>query len=354
MNLSIMNITSIKTKHLQSGISLVEILVSLVISLFLLGGIIQVYLGSTTTYKFANALSQVQENGRFAMDTITQDLRAAGDWGCINFNPRNVTIINNTTIQNIQNTLVPAVGVIAPTLDFITNPPISGTNNAGGLGTTDTITISGSKPGQANITSPFRVPGATNVRVNNTSLFAANDIALITRCGSNDLTIAAEADIFRVTSVDTTNSQLNHATALSQQYENDAVIKRLQTVTYTIGAGSIVDATGVAEPALFRSEFANNQELIEGVENMQILYGVDTNNDNYANQYVTSNNAGTFRNVVSIRIMLLVRSTEDFVTDQSQVIPFPFSTSPDANPGDRRIRQVFTSTIALRNQVGIL
>lgn len=345
MSASILHSVSVKTKHLQSGISLVEILVSLVISLFLLGGIIQVYLGNTSTYKFANALSQVQENGRFAMDTISQDLRAAGDWGCINFNPLNVTTINNTTITNINNTLVPQGGFVAAIHDFITNTPIRATNNTGGLNTSDTITISGSKPGQVNISSPFSTPAQTFVTVNRTNPFIVGDLALIARCGPNDLLIPAEADIFRVTGVDTVNSRLNHATTLSQQYQNDAVIQRLQTVTYSIGAGT------AAQPALFRADNGTNQELIEGVQDMQILYGVDTNSDTYANQYVTSNNVASFRSVVSIRVMLLVRSTENFVTDQPQVVPF--NGAADANPGDRRIRQVFISTIALRNRVGI-
>ena len=60
-------ISTINSHKHQSGISLVEILVSLVISLFLLGGIVQVYLGNKTTFKFSNAISEVQENGRFSL-----------------------------------------------------------------------------------------------------------------------------------------------------------------------------------------------------------------------------------------------------------------------------------------------
>ena len=59
----------------QIGISLVEVLVALVISLFLLGGIVQVYVGNKVTFKFTNALAEVQENGRFALDLMSQDLR---------------------------------------------------------------------------------------------------------------------------------------------------------------------------------------------------------------------------------------------------------------------------------------
>ncbi|MFT5657698.1 MAG: type IV pilus assembly protein PilW [Gammaproteobacteria bacterium] len=340
MSLKTLKYRGLKNMRAQAGISLVEILVSLVISLFLLGGIISVYVGNTTTYRFANALSQVQENGRFALDTITQDLRAVGDWGCINFNPANVANINNTL--NI-------VGANAALNDFLGNPPVLGTNDAGGLGTSDTITISGSQPGQVNIAAPFSTTAQTFVTVNTVGPFVVGDVALITRCGPNDGP-TVEAEIFRVTGIVNASGRLTHATALSQIYRNDATLKRLQTVTYSLAVGN------GGEPTLWRSVFGVNLQLIQGIEDMQILYGIDTDGvntagQNYANQYVTANNVANFRTVVSIRIMLLVRSTDAFVTDTPQVIPF--NGAADANPGDRRIRQVFTTTIALRNRAGI-
>jgi type IV pilus assembly protein PilW len=334
-----------KNRRKQSGISLVEVLVSLVISLFLLGGIIQVFLGNKATHKFSSALSQVQENGRFAMDAISRDLRSAGDWGCINFNPTDATTINNTTINNINNNLVGEEGYIAAIHDFIANSPIVGTNDIDGVNTSDTITLTGSKPGQVNVRAPFSATTMNYITTNSISFFADGDIALITRCGSNDLLIPQEADIFRVTSVDTSANRLNHTVTLSQQYENDATIMELQTVAYSIEEG----ASG--EPALFRSLFNDNQEFIEGVENMQILYGIDTTSDAFANQYVTANNVANFRNVVSVRVMLLVRSFENFVIDQAQTYTFNGNV---VMASDRRIRRVFTNTIALRNRIGIL
>lgn len=332
-------------RRTQSGISLVEVLVSLVISLFLLGGIIQVFLANKATRQFSNALSQVQENGRFAMDAISRDLRSVGDWGCINFNPSNATTINNTTITNIDNNLIGEEGYTASVHDFISNSPILGTNNVSGFNTSDTITLSGSKPGQVNVIAPFSATTLDYITTNSVSLFVDGDIALITRCGSNDLLMPQEADIFRVTSVNTPANRLNHAVTLSQQYENDATIMKLQTVTYSIRKG----ASG--EPALFRSLFNDDQEFIEGIEDMQILYGIDTTNDAFANQYVAANHVTDFRTVVSVRVMLLVRSFENFVIDQAQTYTFNGNA---VMASDRRIRRVFTNTIALRNRVGIL
>ena len=85
-------------KH-QQGISLVEVLVALVISLFLLAGIIQVYVANKSSYGFSNSISRIQENGRYAMDIMAQDLRMAGFFGCAIFDPEDDAamdaIVNN-------------------------------------------------------------------------------------------------------------------------------------------------------------------------------------------------------------------------------------------------------------------
>ena len=117
----------------------------------------------------------------------------------------------------------------------------------------------------------------------------------------------------------------------------------LQTVTYSIANG----ASG--EPSLFRTEFGTALELVEGIEEMQILYGVDSDNYQFANQYLSSNNVADFEDVVSIRVMLLVRSIDDFVAEAPQTYSF---NGAQTTPADRRLRQVFTATVALRNRIG--
>ena len=326
----------------QSGISLVEILVALVISLFLLAGIVQVYTANRATFSFTNALAEIQENGRFALDTMSQDLRLVGDWGCVTY--------DSDDTSNFNDTLPGMIGYNAAYHDFLGEDAIEG-DEGNGLNGSDTLTIRGGKPGQANVeaeaaTSSFSTAGTARIFTSKTRSIGGGDIILIARCGANDLLIPAEADILEVSSVDNTNpnqTQINLGSAKSQQFENDAVVIELQTVTYSIAAG----ASG--EPALWRTEFGIAQELVEGVEEMQIQYGIDTDSDQFPNQYVTSDNVPDFEDVVSIRIGLLVRSIDDFVTEDSQTYTFNGATT---TPADRRIRQVFSTTIALRNRIG--
>ncbi len=322
----------------QLGISLVEVLVALVISLFLLGGIVQVYTGNKTTFAFTNALAEIQENARFAMETMSQDLRLAGEWGCIAFDSADTTNINDTlTAGNVA-------GYDTDFHDFIGEDSIQGIN---GAGVPDSITIRGGKPSQTNVEGPFTASTTQHIYTDTTNTITANDIILVARCGANDLLIAAEADILPVTSVvvGTTADQrrINLGANKSQQFENDAMVIELQTVDYTIQNG----ASG--EPALFRAEFGVAQELVEGVEDMQILYGVDTDNDQFPNQYVSADGVGDWEDVVAVRISLLMRSIDDFITEAPQTITF---NGGNITPGDRRIRQVFTTTVALRNRIG--
>ncbi len=330
----------------QMGISLVEILVALVISLFLLGGIVQVYVGQKVTFKFTSALAEVQENGRFALDSMSQDLRLASQWGCVPFDPTNTTNINDTLNPgtfpghdpNFHDFITPGLGMGA----------IAGTNDAG-INGSDSLTVRGGKAGSTNVEAPFTAATVNTLNVNPIGSISGGDIILVARCGANDLVTAFEADILPVSSVDTTNPLQTVITVnanKSQQFENDAMVIELQTVTYTIGPA----ASGNGELALFRQEFNNAaQELVEGVQDMQVLYGIDTTNSQFPNQYVTSTNVPNFDNVVSLRVMLLIHSIDDFVTEAPQT--YTFNGVP-TTAADRRLRQVFTTTIALRNRIG--
>jgi len=47
-----------------------------------MAGVIQIFLSAKQAYRLQENLSRLQENGRFAMDFITKDVRMAGYAGC--------------------------------------------------------------------------------------------------------------------------------------------------------------------------------------------------------------------------------------------------------------------------------
>ena len=67
---------------LQRGFTLIELMIAMLIGVFLMGGVIQIFLSAKQAYRLQENLSRLQENGRFAMDFITKDVRMAGFAGC--------------------------------------------------------------------------------------------------------------------------------------------------------------------------------------------------------------------------------------------------------------------------------
>ena len=76
--------------------TLVEIMVALTISLILLAGVMQIFLASKQTYRMQDGMSRLQENARFALHFLDQDLRMAGYHGCssLSAQPNNIVDLN--------------------------------------------------------------------------------------------------------------------------------------------------------------------------------------------------------------------------------------------------------------------
>jgi len=310
-------------KYSQQGLSLVEIMVALTISLILMAGVLQIFIGNQQSYRVQEATSRLQESGRFVGHMITKEIRMADFWGCAG------------NASNLTNHLAPAV---APAVHPITPGVggISGTDNTG-LNGSDTITLQGAHGGGMGVTA--HSVNAASFSVSNTDhSLDQYDVVLASDC--------TNADLFEVTSsspgTNTTvvgntgnnNPGFSNATKPGMSYANgSAMIYETRSIIYSIKAG----ASG--QPALFRSENGTDVEMVEGVENMQFLYGEDTDNDKTANRYVASSTAGlVMDNVVSVRITLTLRTIEDSVATVT------------AN-GDRRIRRTYTTTVTIRNRV---
>ncbi len=98
----------------------------------------------------------------------------------------------------------------------------------------------------------------------------------------------------------------------------------------------------------------NGQDLVDGIQNMQVQYGVDTDNDGIANSYADSDQvqagiAGvSWNEVVSVRIAILVQGQANTL-DQAQAITYNL-LDQSTQITDTTPRRVFTTTIPLRNR----
>lgn len=92
----------------------------------------------------------------------------------------------------------------------------------------------------------------------------------------------------------------------------------------------------------------NNQQVVEGVDAMQIIYGVDTDCavvcDQTANIYVDATNVPDWSQVVSVRIYLLMRTLEALPDVKSY-----YYRGNYFSPVDGFKRKEFVTTIAFRN-----
>jgi type IV pilus assembly protein PilW len=226
------------------------------------------------------------------------------------------------------------------------------------LNGSDSITMRGAEPSNVTIQPPYGSVSA-QIKVSEPHDLVQGDIVMVSNCRG--------ADIIQISNINAQNGTLVHSTGattepgnynpdnctggnahcLSQTYGADSSMFRFRSVTYSIAVGESL------EPALWRSQNGVDAELVEGIEQMQLLYGVDTTDDNFPNQYMTSTeliaSANDWYDVISIRLMLLVRSAALQVVEAPQVITYNRATTTAA---DYRLRQVFSTTIALRNRIG--
>lgn len=236
-----------KNKTYQAGMTLVELMIALLIGAFLLGGVLQIFINSKQTYRMQEGLSRLQENGRFAMEFLSSDIRMAGYWGC-----------HDTPSPNTD---------------------IAGTNNNATNGDaiddgTDTISLK----------------GAFSLAPTDICSVAADSA---NSCDSDDNGIG---DVICSTDA---------SSAITYKINNSVLQK---------------DANG----------------MVEGIEDMQILYGADTDANGTADYYVAAGTVGLdMSQVVSIRISLTARTIDENLT----------------TTGDGRLRRNFTSTIAVRNRL---
>lgn len=376
----------------QQGLSLVELMIALVVGLVFMAGVISMFLASRQSYTLGSAVARLQENGRFALDFMRPVLRIAGYTGCGNqslWQDPSVNLLNTTTdifnfTQAIQGydynspatnvggsytiaSETPALDTSAsdwsPALPATIWSAISNTVIPG----SDIIMIHAVTPGGIAVKNFPGGGNSANVQVYNTSLLAnaglvIGTIAYVTNC--------SQSAVFQATNVNQSSGYVEHAVASGTvspgnlsagkvgNFSLPAQLYTIQTYLYYIGRG--VDQG----PALYQVILTNTgalatpQELVPDIENMQVLYGVDTDGDGIANQYVAASGIANWAtaNIVSVRLGLLIRSNNNVVpaTTLTALDVDGVAVTPPPNPGaatTRRLHRVFVETIALRNHV---
>lgn len=339
----------------QRGFGLVEVLVALVIGLLLLAGIIQIFLGSKQSYRTNDALAIVQENGRFAIDFISRDLRMAG------FNPAREVCGNPVLLRTEEL----AEGIEA-------NRDVTATLWAFAVDAADyQRMLRGTAPNPFIIgyddyedgdwaDAPSNVKEGTDILVVRRIASGSNTVPVVTdNAETQTLTLAHPIDVAE----DDTVMVLNSTCSGGAVFQVDDEIESSSQISYpgdlgfdmtdgrvVYGAGSGVEERifYIRDDALYRRVGATEQLLVQGVEDMQVTYAVDSDGDGALDAYSAGEDVDDWSDVRGVRVSLLVRSNEDNVLPETQTVAYNGGT---VSGTDGRLRQVFNTTVGLRAQM---
>jgi len=358
----------------ERGFTLVELMISITLGLILVAGVAYTYLGNRATFRQQDGLARMQEGARYAFEVLDFDIRMTGFTGC-----------TASTTANVLNPSTEGYGNLfsQPLTGFEEGVSAFPTSIATSRLQGDALTVLRANTANEYIVNTHNAPSAQFDLKNNHDI-KQGEILVVTDC--------KHAATFQMTNVNNNNTidEIVHnngsviapgnctkgfgltmagvpdcasANGVAYAYPEGSRIFRLSGNTYFIGTNA------AGQPALFRQALTQSggnattipEELVEGVEDMQITYGVDrsTPADNIVDIYVAANlvtdvatpgvtDADKWRRVLSVKLSLLMRSIENNVTTESQTYTFDSSTTSQA---DRRLRKVFTTTIALRNRL---
>lgn len=370
----------------QSGLSLIELLIAMVLGLSLAAGVVQIYVGNSTTERSQEARARLQDNGRFALNFLAQEVRMGGYLGCLSGIDEDTV---NNTLTAPPNSFQPEFGIQgweADGTDFgtisnsVNNVAVVDTDD-GGWGTAggNILPSINAVPGSdiARIWSAAGTPAIIRsvtqgipepvINIDTIPDLQEGDILLLSDCDQADWVQACEIDpvgggatsdiTLAPASGDCSPGNTNNS-PITVAPGGEAV--RLEgTLLYVGKRGN----TATNTPALFRHQLGDDatpgasEELIEGVENMQIVYGVNLDSDsrNTVDTYLAADLITDWRAVISVRISLLMQSVEDGIVPAAQAYTYMGVTydgvtgNGDLAP-DRRVRRVFNSTVNLRNR----
>lgn len=343
------------------GFSLVEIMIALTLSLLLLGAVFQIFISAKASYRMNEGLARLQETGRFAADILAGDIRMAGYQGCMTLDQITPHVIVANPPTDLQ--------IYDPANVLTGQNDLAAGNTLGAVAGSDSLTIRGASAADARVVPSPPNANPAEIKIDdNPAGFQKYDILMVTDCAS--------ADIFQATTVSkdkgNSNVTIAHASGntenkLSKNYGADARMMEFIATTYFVAdtlrkneAGDPVYGLYAQRLDVKEPDGTEEVELVAGVEDMQVLYGVDINADGSVDDYRNADDVVDFTNVISVRVALLVSSVAPATTQaDSTTYKLLDDESPDednpANAKDedrcsRCLRKVFTFTATARNR----
>ena len=315
-----------KRRHNQQGFTLIELIVALGLGLFMVAGVVLVFVQNNRSATQDEELARVLENGRFVMRVLTRELAMSNFWGKF----LDIETTTNHASANVGTDCGDGVNPWALDLgglEFLPDvTPATVAANCACLPNTDVVP-------STDILVVKRVADSETADADLT----ANRLYLRTNGVAGQMFLGGAAS----TPPSLTGTETNWAYNPQIYYIRDYSVQTSDGIPTFCRAYLTVDASPDME----------NECLVEGVENFQIEFGVDQDGDFVAEYFTATPTADELFDSVSARIYLMVRSVNPvpgYTNDKTYTLG---STTVVAN--DSFYRRVFTSSVVLRNPANL-
>jgi len=232
--------------HKQRGMSLIELMISLLLSSLLIIVAIGLLFAVKRSHHYAMALATLQQRGRIASHVLTQTIMQAGYVGCGNL----------------------ATGLPIHTSQASGATTINNTNAISGTDDTVTVAMMASTK-----TVPLLQPVKHNrqLLVGQGQIIKAKDILLVSDC--------AKGDIIKIDAVQKHKQpkslSLTAYAPLTDEFDTDAMVGPLRIIKFYVADTGRVNGRGQPILALYeKDQLGRRQEIVTGVNAMTIRYGV--------------------------------------------------------------------------------
>ena len=336
----------------QRGITLVEMMVAMVVGLILLVGIVQLFISNKQAYRIQEGANVLNENARYAMNQMQFDLRMADHWGGVEADDVEVS----GDIDSITGDCADDAATLKPEgvygVDGAAASPLDCIADADYVPNSDIVILRYAEPTR-------RASGALE----------DGNVYVRTAIGRRGMVFegANKADL----PTDLLPEDLDAATVEAETA--DVANFEYRTFIYFLrpcasqdrGTAGECDAADDTIPTLTRLSLEGTtlvqQDIIAGVEQMQLAYGVDDNGDRAPDRYLSATEvtAGNdWPKVIDVKLSVLIRNNELDVTaddgetyklyggDDGAAVEY---TIPDAARHYRR--KLFNTSIQVRNMV---
>lgn len=309
-----------------SGLSLVELLVAMALGVMLSFGATKVLLHSKRSFLEAEEQARLQENGRYALRLLAHELTMAGYLA---------TLLPGTAVSSAESG--------SACFDYLmsTDHPLEQVDDVTGDGE------SGS--GGHNLPEDCLLAGK-HLAGSDLLLARRTLSAPVTGEGGDPPAAAADTIYLRVAAEpDTPLLQRGGDGAAADTQLWEYLPQLLFLRNYSVASGDGIPALCRKRVSKSANSMAPTQCLVEGIENLQLVFGIDETGDELVDRFEAAPSPAELADAVAARIYLLVRSVRPVpghVDDRSYVL----GATRVAAAGDGYYRRLMQTTVLLRNR----